>query len=76
MWQEQDKKLKRDFEFASFVEAFSFMTKVALIAEKMDHHPDWSNTYNKVSISLSTHDQGGIVTDKDRRLAQEIDTLV
>lgn len=76
MWNEQNKKLTRDFEFNDFIEAFSFMTKVALVAEKMNHHPDWSNAYNKVTIELSTHDQGDIVTDKDRKLAQEIDKLI
>lgn len=76
MWNEQNKKLTRDFEFNDFIAAFSFMTKVALVAEKMNHHPDWSNAYNKVTIELSTHDQGDIVTDKDRKLAQEIDKLI
>lgn len=75
MFQEENNKLKAVFEFKSFVEAFSFMTKVALIAEKMDHHPTWTNTYNKVTIELSTHDQGDIVTDKDRKLAQEIEVV-
>lgn len=75
MFQEENNKLKAVFEFKSFVEAFSFMTKVALIAEKMDHHPTWTNTYNKVTIELSTHDQGDIVTDKDRKLAQEIEAV-
>ena len=75
MWKEVDNKLKRDFEFKDFVEAFSFMTKVALIAEKMDHHPDWSNSYNKVSIALTSHDKGNTVTDRDRKLAKEIDRI-
>lgn len=76
MWQEQDNKLVRDFEFADFSEAFAFMTRVALIAEKMDHHPWWSNVYNKVRIELNTHDAGNIVTDKDRKLAEKISKLV
>ncbi len=76
MWQEQDNKLIRDFEFADFSEAFAFMTRVALIAEKMDHHPWWSNVYNKVRIELTTHDAGNTVTDKDRTLAGEISQLV
>jgi len=75
MWQEQDNKLVRDFEFADFSEAFAFMTRVALIAEKMDHHPWWSNVYNKVRIELTTHDAGNTVTDKDRKLASAIDQL-
>lgn len=59
--------------FKDFSEAFAFMTRVAMVAEKMDHHPSWSNTYNKVSINLSTHDAGNVVTDKDRQLAAAID---
>lgn len=76
MWQEQDNKLVRDFEFADFSEAFAFMTRVALVAEKMNHHPWWSNVYNNVRIELNTHDAGNIVTDKDRKLAEEIDKFV
>lgn len=76
MWKEEDNKLKREFEFENFIGAFSFMTKVALVAEKMDHHPDWSNAYNKVSIELCSHDKGNIVTEKDRKLAKEIDKFV
>jgi 4a-hydroxytetrahydrobiopterin dehydratase len=76
MWKEEDNKLKRDFEFKNFNEAFGFMTRVALIAEKMDHHPWWSNVYNKVSIELNTHDAGYTVTDRDRKLAAAIDKLV
>jgi 4a-hydroxytetrahydrobiopterin dehydratase len=76
MWKEEDNKLKRTFEFDNFVQAFGFMTKVAFMAEKMDHHPNWSNVYNQVVIELSTHDQGNIVTDKDRKLAAAIDELI
>lgn len=76
MWIEQDNRLKAEFQFDSFVDAFAFMTKVAFIAEKLDHHPTWSNVYNKVSIELSTHDAGNIVTEKDHRLAKEIDKLL
>jgi 4a-hydroxytetrahydrobiopterin dehydratase len=76
MWEEKDKQLCRTFEFKDFPEAFAFMTRVAIIAEKMDHHPWWSNVYNKVEIKLSTHDAGNIVTDRDRRLAAKIDDLV
>jgi len=73
MWQETNNKLYRSFEFKDFKEAFSFMTRVAILAEKMDHHPTWTNTYNKVEIWLNTHDAGDIVTDKDRELAKGID---
>ncbi|WP_080240016.1 4a-hydroxytetrahydrobiopterin dehydratase [Spirosoma rigui] len=76
MWQELDNQLTRTFTFADFSEAFAFMTRVALVAEKMDHHPWWSNVYNQVTIKLSTHDAGNIVTDKDRTLAEAIDKLV
>lgn len=75
MWKEEDNQLKRTFEFKSFVEAFAFMTKVALIAEKMNHHPNWSNVYNKVEIALCTHDAGDVVTERDRKLAAAIDEL-
>ena len=67
--------LVRDFSFADFSQAFGFMARVALAAEKADHHPDWSNSYNTVSIALSTHDAGG-VSQKDIDLARAIDALV
>ncbi|MBO0939589.1 4a-hydroxytetrahydrobiopterin dehydratase [Fibrella sp. HMF5335] len=76
MWQEKDNKLTRQFTFADFSEAFAFMTRVALLAEKMDHHPFWTNVYNKVTIELNTHDAGDIVTEKDRKLAKAIDSLM
>lgn len=76
MWVEADNKLKRSFQFKDFSQAFSFMTRVALAAEKMDHHPNWSNVYNRVDIELSTHDAGNAITQKDRNLAAIIDTLV
>ena len=75
MWPEIDNKLYQEFIFADFSKAFSFMTRVAMAAEKMDHHPTWKNTYNKVEIWLSTHDAGDIVTEKDRKLAAIIDKL-
>jgi len=75
MWKEADNKLSRDFKFKDFSEAFAFMTRVALIAEKMDHHPTWTNTYNRVTIELSTHDAGNKVTDLDRKMAKLIDQL-
>ncbi len=76
MWKEQDNKLSRTFEFKDFNEAFSFMTKVALIAEKMDHHPNWSNVYNKVTIELTTHSAGNTVTTLDHTLAKKIDACL
>ncbi len=76
MWTETDNKLKAEFKFNDFVEAFAFMTKVAFYAEKMDHHPSWSNIYNSVIIELSTHDAGDIVTEKDYQLARAIDKLI
>jgi 4a-hydroxytetrahydrobiopterin dehydratase len=76
MWEEKNNALYRKFQFRNFSEAFAFMTRVALEAEKMDHHPDWSNVYNTVEIRLSTHSAGDVVTDKDRKLAQKIDSLV
>lgn len=76
MWIEENNRLKKTFKFTDFNEAFGFMTQVALIAEKADHHPFWSNVYNIVNIELSTHDAGDVVTDKDRKLAKSIDQLL
>ncbi|HRG87448.1 MAG TPA: 4a-hydroxytetrahydrobiopterin dehydratase [Chitinophagales bacterium] len=76
MWVEENNTLKRAFEFKDFSEAFAFMTRVALLAEKHDHHPYWVNVYNRVEITLNTHSAGNTVTDKDRKLAAEIDTLI
>jgi 4a-hydroxytetrahydrobiopterin dehydratase len=76
MWEEKNNKLSQTFAFKDFSEAFAFMTRVALIAEKMNHHPNWTNVYNKVTISLNTHDAGDIVTEKDRMLAKAIDKLI
>lgn len=67
-------KLHKTFQFASFIEAFGFMTRVALRAEAINHHPEWSNVYNRVVISLNTHDVGGI-SELDFQLAQQIDAL-
>lgn len=75
-WEERDGAIHRSFRFADFSAAFAFMTRVALLAEKMDHHPTWTNTWNTVDIRLSTHDAGNTVTDRDRRLAAAIDLLV
>lgn len=76
MWTETDNKLYRKFEFANFSEAFAFMTRVAMEAEKMNHHPLWTNVWNRVEIWLSTHDAGDIVTEKDKKLAERIDKLL
>ncbi len=75
MWKKKDNKLYKKFEFKDFSEAFAFMTRVALAAEKMDHHPLWTNVYNKLEIWLNTHSAGDVVTDKDKKLAKIIDGL-
>ncbi len=75
MWTEQNNKLYRAFQFKDFNEAFAFMTKVAALAEEHNHHPTWTNTYNKLEIWLNTHDAGNIVTQKDKDLANAIDQL-
>jgi len=75
MWNEIDNCLVCDFEFTDFTEAFSFMTAVAIEAEKMNHHPEWKNVWNKVSFQLSTHEAGNIVTEKDKNLAMIIDKI-
>jgi|SRR6187401_2375913 len=74
-WKTENNRLKKTFKFKDFTYAFAFMTKVAIVAEKMNHHPTWTNTWNTVSFELSTHDAGDIVTDKDRRLAKAIDEV-
>ncbi len=76
MWTEENNKLTQTFEFKNFVEAFGFMAQVAITAEKMNHHPNWSNVYNKVTIELTTHDEGNTITKKDRELAAAIDEIV
>jgi 4a-hydroxytetrahydrobiopterin dehydratase len=75
MWEEKNNLLTKTFEFRDFQEAFSFMTRVAFLAEAMNHHPNWSNVYNKVTIDLTTHDAGNTVTEKDRQLAEAIDKI-
>lgn len=75
MWKEEDNKLKKTFKFKDFQEAFAFMTRVAFLAEGMQHHPNWSNVYNTVEIELTTHDSGNTVTKKDHALAKAIDEL-
>lgn len=74
-WKELKNKLKATFEFDDFAEAFGFMTEVAFHAEKQNHHPEWSNVWNKVVITLSTHDAGNIVTEKDHKLASTISKI-
>jgi 4a-hydroxytetrahydrobiopterin dehydratase len=74
-WKSENDSLKRSFEFNDFSEAFAFMSRVALVAEKQGHHPDWSNVYNKVHITLSTHDAGNKVTEKDEKLATAINAI-
>ena len=73
-WEIKSKQIQREFDFANFIEAFSFMTKVALICEKYNHHPNWENVYSKVIIRLNTHDLGGI-TNLDQTLASEINKI-
>jgi 4a-hydroxytetrahydrobiopterin dehydratase len=75
MWKEVNNKLQRSFVFKDFVEAFTFMTKVAFAAEKMGHHPNWSNVYNKVDIMLFTHDAKDSITEEDVKLSEEIDKI-
>jgi len=76
MWKEENNTLSKTFKFANFIDAFAFMTRVALLAEKQDHHPNWSNVYNTVTINLNTHDAGDVITEKDRKLAAAIDKLL
>jgi len=76
MWQEINNQLVKEFTFKDFNEAFAFMTRASVIINELDHHPQWSNLYNKVTIKLSTHDAGDIITDKDRALAKRIDEIV
>jgi 4a-hydroxytetrahydrobiopterin dehydratase len=76
MWTIKNNRLTKTFTFKDFTEAFGFMTKVAIVAEKMNHHPTWTNTWNTVSFELSTHDAGNMVTERDHALAQAIDLLL
>lgn len=75
MWIEEKNRLHASFQFIDFSQAFAFMTEVALVAEKRNHHPNWSNVWNKVEIHLTTHSAGNIVTNKDRELAEAIDAI-
>jgi 4a-hydroxytetrahydrobiopterin dehydratase len=74
-WIEIDNKLRRTFEFDDFTQALSWMAEAGLIIERHNHHPEWSNVYNKVLVNLCTHDAGNTVTDKDRKLAIELENL-
>jgi 4a-hydroxytetrahydrobiopterin dehydratase len=76
MWQEENNALYRKFQFKDFKEAFAFLTKVAMVAETVNHHPTIKNTWNTVELWLSTHDAGNLVTAKDRDLAALIDALL
>lgn len=75
-WKEQNDSLVGEFKFKDFKAAFSFMTQVAIVAEKLDHHPEWFNVYNKVVITLRTHSAGNTITDKDRELAKQINKIL
>lgn len=75
-WITKDNKLVQEFVFPDFIQAFSFLTRVAMVAEQQNHHPEIYNVYNKVRLSLQTHDAGNIVTEKDHTLAKAIDALV
>ena len=75
MWKEENDQMVQHFEFADFIEAFEFLKKVAELAEEHHHHPEIYNVYNKVTLKLSTHDAGDVVTEKDRKLAEAIDRI-
>ena len=75
MWTEKDDSLQAELKFKNFIQAFGFMSQVAIVAEKQGHHPDWSNVYNTVTFKLNTHDAGDIVTDKDHNLAEAISEI-
>jgi len=76
LWLEDNNALVRDFQFADFSEAFAFMTRVAMLAETANHHPEWSNVYHRVTIRLTSHDAGNTITHKDTALATAINRLV
>lgn len=75
MWTEKDNALRAEFIFEDFTQAWAFMTEVALLAERKNHHPDWKNVWNRVDIVLTTHDAGDIVTEKDRKMADSISKI-
>ncbi len=74
-WTEKDNKLIGEFVFEDFSQAWAFMTEVAILAERKNHHPDWTNVWNRVVITLTTHDEGDIVTEKDRKMADSISKI-
>jgi 4a-hydroxytetrahydrobiopterin dehydratase len=74
-WKEDNNTLRKEYEFDNFISAFSFLTRVALIAEKMNHHPEIHNVYNRVTLRLSSHDAGNVITEKDHKLASRIDEI-
>lgn len=74
-WKEENNKLVGEFVFEDFSQAWAFMTEVAILAERKNHHPDWSNVWNKVVITLTTHDEGDIITEKDRKMADGISKI-
>ncbi|NBR16246.1 MAG: pterin-4-alpha-carbinolamine dehydratase [Crocinitomicaceae bacterium] len=76
MWIETNNQLYKKFSFKDFSEAFAFMTRVAFLSEKSNHHPKWTNVYNTVEVWLSTHDAGNVITEKDKELAKAIDSLI
>lgn len=74
-WTEHNNKLQKTFKFKSFADAIGWMVKAAVIIDEMDHHPEWTNVYNKVHVSLCTHEAGNTITEKDRELAKQLDRL-
>lgn len=74
-WKEENNKLQKTFVFNTFADAIAWMVKASFVIEKINHHPEWSNVYNKVHVSLCTHDAGNTITDKDRELAEVLDKL-
>ena len=74
-WIENDNKLTKEFLFEDFGQAWAFMTEVAMLAERKNHHPDWTNVWNRVTISLTSHDEGNVITEKDRKMAEGIDRI-
>jgi 4a-hydroxytetrahydrobiopterin dehydratase len=74
-WKEENNHLTKTFMFKNFPDTFAWMTQVAFVAEKMNHHPEWTNVYNKVDVALYSHDAGNTITDRDRKLAEKMDAL-
>lgn len=76
MWKEENNALVRTYEFKDFNECWGFMCRAALVIEQHNHHPEWSNVYNKLTVKLTTHDAGNTITEKDRELAKAMDKLL